>query len=572
MSALRHSATACAFLTVLAVGVGCTGRSSEQAQVAEAGHGPPNVLLIVADDMGYTDVGAYGGEIPTPRIDALATEGVMLTQFHATPNCAPTRAALLTGVDYHRTGLGSMGELITDNQRGEPGYEGHLNDRVVTVAELLRDKGYRTWMAGKWHLGAQPGQRPFSRGFDDTFVLLAGGASHWSDNTPLTPGKPSPYSVNGELLNALPEDFYSTTAYADRTIEWLQSTGGDDRPFLAYLAFTAPHNPLHAPAEAIARFRGRYDEGWDVLRERRLRRLHELGLTPASVPVFGRPDWIRGWDELTEDQRESRARDMEIYAAMIEELDAAVGRVVDHLKASGEYDDTLIFFLSDNGASRTTILDYAALGGEMGDFLESFDNTLDNRGLPGSSTDIGPGWAWAASAPFRLMKGYVAQGGMQVPAIVKLPRSTRSAGSRNHAFTHVVDFMPTVLDAAGLSYPTTWEGREIEPLDGRSLLPLLEGGDAEGFANREMGFELYGLRAYRRGSWKALRFPEPYGSGEWQLYDLASDPGDVHDLASEEPERLEELIEAWQAWSKEYGVIEPDRPVGYARTPRAGSF
>ncbi len=522
--------------------------------------------------MAYTDVGAYGGEIPTPRIDALAAEGVMLTQFHATPNCAPTRAAMLTGVDYHRTGFGSMGELLTDNQRGQPGYEGYLNDRVVTVAELLRDGGYRTWMAGKWHLGAKPEQRPHSRGFDDTFVMLAGGASHWVDNTPLIPGKPSPYSINGELLDELADDFYSTTTYTDRTIEWLQSGKGDDRPFFAYLSFTAPHNPLHAPPEAIERFRGRYEKGWDVLRAQRLKRLQELGLTPPTAPVFDRPGWIRGWDELTAEQRENRARDMEIYAAMIEQLDTAVRRVLDHLKASGEYDDTLILFLSDNGASRTTILDYAALGGEMGDFLESFDNSLDNRGLPGSSTDIGPGWAWAANAPFRLMKGYVAQGGMQVPAIVKLPGSRANAGSRNHAFTHVVDVMPTVLDAAGLSYPATWEGRDVAALDGRSLLPLLEGAGDETFATREMGFELYGMRAYRRGPWKALLLPEPYGTGDWQLYDLASDPGEVHDLATEELERLEELVEAWQRWSEEYGVIEPDRVVGYARTPRPGSY
>ena len=382
----------------------------------------PNVLLIVADDLGYSDVGGFGGEIPTPTLDRLAAEGVTLADFHATPNCAPTRAALLSGVDYHRAGLGTMTEVAAPNQQGKPGYEGHLNDRVTTIAELLRDAGYHTYMSGKWHLGFKdPSMRPFARGFEQTFALLAGGASHWQDNTPLIPGKPSPYARNGELLDELPDGFYSTMAYTEQMIEFIQADRSDDKPFFAYLAYTAPHNPLHAPEETIEKYRGRYDEGWDALRERRMDRQRELGLIPDGAPVGARPEWILAWDELTDEQRQQRARDMEIYAAMVDLLDQAIGRVLDNLRESGQYDNTLIVFLSDNGASRTTILDYAALGGEVAEFLEGFDNSLDNRGLPGSSTDIGPGWAYAANAPFRLMKGYVSQGGMQVPALVKLP-------------------------------------------------------------------------------------------------------------------------------------------------------
>jgi len=541
---------------------------------ADEQHGPrrPNVLIIVADDLGYSDVAGFGGEIPTPALDRLAKEGVTLTGFHATPNCAPTRAALLSGVDYHRAGLGTMTEVEAPNQHGKPGYEGHLNDRVTTIAELLRDEGYRTYMAGKWHLGHEdPSMRPFARGFEQTFALLAGGASHWQDNTPLIPGKPSPYARNGELLGELPEGFYSTMAYTEQMIEFIQADRSDQKPFFAYLAYTAPHNPLHAPKETIEKYRGRYDEGWDALRERRIDRQRELGLIPDGAPVGARPEWILAWDDLTDEQRQQRARDMEIYAAMIDLLDQAIGRVLDNLRQSGEYDNTLIVFLSDNGASRTTILDYAALGGEVAEFLEGFDNSLDNRGLPGSSTDIGPGWAYAANAPHRLMKGYVTQGGMQVPALVKLPGAMDTAGTISHAFTHVVDVMPTVLEATGVEYPASYRGREIHSLDGLSWMPILNSGSDERFAGREMGFELYGFRAYRNGDWKILRLAQPYGTGEWQLYRLDEDPGEVRDLAGAQPDKVAELVEAWQRWALEYGVVEPDRPVAYAKPPRPRS-
>jgi arylsulfatase A-like enzyme len=534
--------------------------------------GQPNVLLIVVDDMGYSDPGVFGGEVPTPNIDRLAAEGVQLTQFHATPNCTTTRAALLSGVDHHRTGHGTMGELIAPNQRGKPGYEGHLNDRVVTMAELLGDAGYHTYMTGKWHLGFEdPASRPFARGFEQTFTLLAGGASHWQDNTPLIPGVTSPYARNGRVLDDLPKGFYSTNAYAEKMIEFLTADRSDGKPFFGYLAFTAPHNPLHAYEETIAKYRGRYDAGWDALRERRVQRLRERGLIPKDVPTGARPEWILAWEDLTEQQKRGRARDMEIYAAMNDLLDQAIGRVLDHLRESGQYDNTLIVFMSDNGASRTTTLDYAALGGETAAFFENFDNSLENRGLPGSSTDIGPGWAWAANAPFRLMKGYVTQGGMQVPAVVKLPGKMSAAGSSSSAFTHAVDIMPTVLEATGVDYPKSRAGRALHPLDGHSWRPMLRGAGAESFAEREMGFELYGLRAYRRGPWKALQLHEPYGSGAWQLYRLDADPAEAHDLATKHPRELADLVDAWNRWAAEYGVVEPDRAVGYAKPPRSGS-
>jgi arylsulfatase A-like enzyme len=549
---------------LIAFGTGCGGDAHEPRR--------PNVLLIVADDLGYSDVGSFGGEIPTPTLDQLAAEGVTLANFHATPNCAPTRASLLSGVDYHRSGLGTMTEVAAPNQEGKPGYEGHLNDRVITIAEVLRDAGYHTYMSGKWHLGFKdPSLRPSSRGFEETFALLAGGASHWQDNTPLIPDKPSPYSRNGELLDELPDGFYSTDAYTEQMIKFIDADRSDDEPFFAYLAYTAPHNPLHAPAEAIEKYRGRYDDGWDALHDRRVARMRKSGLIPDGAPVSARPEWIMAWEDLTDEQRHERARDMEIYAAMIDLLDQAIGRVLAYLRESGQYDNTLIVFLSDNGASRTTILDYAALGGEVAEFLDGFDNFLTNRGLPGSSTDIGPAWAYAANTPLRLMKGYVSQGGMQVPAFVKLPGAMATAGTISHAFTHVVDVMPTVLETTGVEYLATYRGRDIHPLDGLSWLQSLEAGSDEPFADREMGFELYGFRAYRRGHWKVLRLAEPYGTGEWQLYRLDEDPGEVRDLAGKHPDKVAEMVEAWERWALEYGVVEPDRPVAYAKAPRPRS-
>jgi arylsulfatase A-like enzyme len=534
----------------------------------------PNILLIVVDDAGYSDIGCYGGEVPTPHIDRLAREGMQFTQFHVTPNCAPTRAQLLSGMDHHLAGLGTMGEVVSPNQKGKPGYEGYLNFRIASLAEVLRDAGYHTYMTGKWHLGAkEPEMRPHGRGFEETFAMLAGGASHWADNRPLIPGKASPYARNGKILKELPKDFYSTKDYTDRMIEYIGVHKDDGRPFFGYLAYTAPHNPLHVPKKYIAKYKGKYDMGWDALHETRLKRIKQLGLVPESTIAHPRPEWIKAWTALTDEKKKSRARDMEIYAAMIDYQDESIGRMFDYLKEIGQYENTLIIFFSDNGASKTGLEDYADLGvGEIADFIESFDNSLKNRGLPSSYASIGPGWAYAANTPFRLMKGYVAQGGIQVPCIMKMPGRTPNAGSRIDAFTYVIDLMPTLLEVAGVEHPGSYRGREVLPMQGRSLLPLLKGGPDAAFAVREQGFELYGMRAYRKGDWKALRLPKPYGNGEWQLYNLADDPSERDDLAARHPERVKGLAEAWNRYATENGIVEPEKPVGYAKPPKQGLF
>jgi len=555
--------TAAILLIFAAALTGCNQDALPQRQT-EAAPSRPNILLMVADDLGYSDVGAFGSEIATPNIDALAAEGVMLTQFHVSPNCGPTRGAMMTGVDPHRAGLGGNHEVAAPNQKGQPGYEGYLRKDVVTIAELLRDVGYHTYMTGKWHLGADS-NNPASRGFEKSFALLNGAASHWADQGAIIPGATTRYISDGQMVEDLPEDFYSSAWYTDQLISYIDAGSGDDAPFFAYLSFTAPHNPLHVPRKYIDKYRGRFDAGWDELAAERLARMRVLGLAGESQLPQPRPEWVIAWDELSPEQQAARSRDMEVYAAMIDYVDESIGRVLDYLRLSGEYDDTLIVFMSDNGPSRTSIMDYLAIGGEGGEFFNQFDNSLDNKGLPGSSTDIGPGWAFAAATPLRLFKGYVAQGGIQVPAVIKLPGNMVNPGSRTDHFVHVMDLMPTFLAVAGADYPQIYNGESIVPLQGESLMPLLRGDQSSKVSPRELGWSAYGMDAYRKDNWKILRLPEPYGNGDWQLYDLAADPGELHDLALEFPERTKSLAGAWKSYAEFNGVIQPNVATAYAK-------
>jgi arylsulfatase len=467
--------------------------------------------------------------------------------------------------------MGGNPEVAADNQKGVPAYQGFLRDDVVTLAEMLRDVGYHTSMAGKWHLGHDARNLPGGRGFERSFALLNGAASHWADQTALIPGSRTHYTENDQPVDELPADFYSTTVYTDRIIDSIDESAADDRPFFAYLSYTAPHNPLHAPDEAIEQYRGLYDAGWDALAAQRAGRLRELGLLGESQIPRPRPEWVLAWDELTTEQQAARSRDMEVYAGMIDYMDQSIGRVLQLLREIDEYDNTLIVFMSDNGPSKTAILDYIALGGEAAEFFGNFDNSLENRGRPGSSTDIGPGWAYASATPLRLFKGYVAQGGIRVPLIVK-PAGSLGQAQRVDTVVHVMDLMPTILELAGVRQPAQWHGVDVAPIQGRSLVELLEGGHHPSWMERGLGWEAYGMDAYRRGPWKVLRLPPPFGNGDWQLYNLAEDPGEVRDVAAEHPDLVAELELGWTAYAEANGVIHPETPVAYARPVANGKF
>ncbi len=518
--------------------------------------GRPNILLIVADDLGYSDIGPFGSEIATPTLDTLARDGLMLTGFHVLPTCSPSRSVLLSGVDNHRAGLGTMGEMKTKEMEGNPGYAGYLNFEVAALPEVLKAAGYHTYMAGKWHLGSEEETIPHARGFEETFILVPGGGSHWSDRLPTTPApwNEMTYRRNGKVVESLPDDFYSTKDYTDHLLEWIEKDHGDGKPFFAYLSYTAPHDPLHAPREYIDKYKGMYDEGWDSLRETRLEGLKALGIVPEAAHTFPRLPSVEAWSDLSAEDRQEYARDMEVYAAMIDYMDGQIARLVAHLKKTGEYDNTLILFFSDNGANGTRL---SAYPGQTEEHVNSFDNVLENRGLPGSFVEPGPGWAQASMTPGRMFKAFTSEGGIRSPFLVKVPGQPVNAGAMNHSFFHLRDIMPTLLDAAGVSPPKEFGGRNLQPLQGRSVLNLFEGETQTAYAGAEMvGYELFGMKAYFEGNWKILWMPEPFGKSEWELFDLSQDPGELNDLSSEHPDRLDSMIALWEQYKADNGVLD----------------
>ena len=357
----------------------------------------PNILLIVADDLGFTDLGSFGGEIETPKLDALAHSGLRLANFHTSPLCAPTRAMLMSGTDDHPAGLGTQENLVTDKQRGKPGYEQHMTDKVVSVATLLRDGRYRTYLSGKWHLGLTPALSPGARGFERWFALLQGGGSHF-DESGISPRDPMvTYLDQGEKVS-LPEDYYSSDFFTSRLIDMLVADTGQKQPFFAFLSFTASHWPLHAPDELIDKYAARYDDGYDVLRQRRIERAIELGLFEPDISVSPTVTHLAPWSDLAPDQRTLESRKMAVYAAMIDRLDWNVGRLVDFLEQSGLQDNTVVIFISDNGAEGTLMEAYPSFVPWL---AENYDNRLENIGRQGSFASLSPGWAHAANGPLR---------------------------------------------------------------------------------------------------------------------------------------------------------------------------
>jgi arylsulfatase len=531
----------------------------------------PNILLIVADDLGQADLGSFGGEIETPNLDRLAYDGLRFSSFHTAPACSPSRAMLLTGVDAHRTGLGNLAEELAPNQQGRPGYEGQLNGHVVTLATRLRDAGYRTFMTGKWHLGATADTVPAARGFDHSFLLATGGASHFADMQPAYAPTPQAkakanYWEDGRRLDALPPSFhYSSQFYVDRLIDYLDADPAATQPFFAYLAFTAPHWPLQAPEAAIARYAGRYDAGYDDLARRRLARQQQLGIVPADAVLAERAPRGRPWATLTASERRTAARAMEIYAGMVDELDRHTGRLLEHLRHRGLLENTIVVFLSDNGAEGHD-LDETWPAEHFPDIRHTIDATHDfsfeRMGRPGSYTFYGPDWARASAPALRLYKGFPTEGGIRTAAFLHYPAALPRARIVDDD-TSIRDLAPTLLDLAGVPWSgASRQGQAVEPITGRSLLPLLRG-QSRILPERVTGIELMGKRAIQAGSWKLVHIPRPHGSGDWQLYDLRTDLGERHDLARELPDKLTELRAYWDAYARDNQVILPDWVSGY---------
>ena len=566
MKPVRLSAFA---ITLLCSLVACSGPGSDTSGSADS---RPNVLLIVVDDVAFNDLSLLGSEIRTPNIDALAREGVFLTNFHTSPNCSPTRAMLFSGTDSHNAGLGNMFEDLAPNQEGHPGYEGYLNFQVAALSELFLEAGYNTYMTGKWHLGLTRETSPAARGFEKSFAPLQGGAGAFSNMLPIVgPGK-SLYRVNGEQLDTLPEDFYSTKFYTELMQEYIGADLDDGKPFFAYLSYTSPHWPLQAPQESIARYKGVYDAGYDSLVEQRLQNLKDRGLVDAGVEPFPRLLDERPWDELSPEEQRYQARIMEIYAAMVDDVDVYIGRMIDYLKEIGEYENTIIFFMSDNGPEGHAMehsFPEVAVWAE-----ECCDNSYENIGNADSYVWLGPNWARAGNTPLRMFKGYTSQGGVRAPAFFHYPRAMQRAVMNDSIIT-VKDVMPTLLELAGIEHPGAgmFQGREVIAMEGRSVVPVLTGARA---AIREpgdfMGWELFGKQALRQGDWKILYVPSipsrdvrlpVLKPGQWQLYNLADDPAEMNDLAHTNPEKLQEMLALWEQYTQEINFIYPDTLTGY---------
>lgn len=543
------------------------------------GSGRPNILIILADDLGYSDIGAFGSEIRTPHLDALASEGLRLTNFHVTQLCSTTRANLLTGADHHLVGIGSLVDLKLPYQNDEPGYEGAFNGKARTIAQLLRDAGYHTYMAGKWHLGASG---PQSWGFERSLALE--GLLGYSNNFGPTPGlenSADPVLFEDGVPASLPAGKFTADHYVDKLIEYIDAQRGDERPFFAYLPVQTPHWPLQAPDAYLDRYRGVYDVGYEEIRAARIARQKELGVIPADfephatspigIPSYGIPGPLihRPWNLLLPQERAQEARNMEVFAGMVENLDDNVGRLLGHLRSIGAYDNTLVIFLSDNGADGN---------GYPIPPSGHLDNSLDNYGRQGSFLYRSVGWGEVGSAPFRQFKGFTAEGGISSPTLVKPPRSFAFGnGAALHALATALDVAPTILEVAGIADPgTLYEGREVAPLEGKSLLPLLQGRQAAVHtADDVFAGEVYNHRYVRRGPWKITRTDAlPFAAGllanqDWQLYNVEEDRGETRLLArrsvsssaapvaDEYSAVFDQLLEDWQNYVQRVGVALP---------------
>ena len=509
--------------------------------VTRAADGPPpprpNIVVVLVDDMGFSDIGCYGSEIATPNLDRLAAKGLRFTQFYNAGRCCPTRASLLTGLDAHQAGVGHM---TADD--GVPGYRGRLNDQCVTLAQVLQTAGYFTAMSGKWHVGQGHGVTPWTRGFDVSLNAPAGGFySALDSNFNLW--------LNGRKLAAdapeLPRGWYSTDLWTDYAVRFVDQGIAAKKPFFLYLAYNAPHFPLEAPADEIAKRRGSYKVGWDKLREQRHAKQIKLGVVSQSWPLSPRPEPVRAWDAVPPAEQDRFDHIMSIYAAAVSHMDAAVGRLMDTLRDRGVADHTLVLFLSDNGGNAESGPDGRLEG--------------DHPGGPRSVVFEGASWATLSNTPFRRYKHFNHEGGIATPLIVSWPERVRMPGDLYPVPGHVVDVMATCVDVAGATYPKTFHGQPIQPMEGRSLVPAFDGRPIERDA---LYWEHEGNAAIRVGDWKLVRAGR---GGDWELYDMAADRTELHDVAQGHADVARDLLAKWRAWAKRANVT-PD-PAAKRRGP-----
>ena len=518
----------------------------------------PNVVMILVDDSALMDFGVYGGEAQTPNIDALAARGAMFTQYRTSPLCSPTRAMLLTGLDNHKTGIATIPEILPAEQEGKTGYSMALEPSVLTIADRLRDKGYRTLMSGKWHMGEEANEMPQNHGFDRSFALAASGADNWEDKSYIPYYADAPWFEDGVEVS-LPEDFYSSNFIVDKMVSYLEETDSS-KPFLAYLPFQAIHIPVQAPPEFTAKYKGRFDEGWHVLRAERHKRAQELGFIRRGAPLAPMPDDAREWDVLNVETRALYAARMEVNAGMLDAMDHHIGRFVSYLKDKDQYKNTIFVITSDNGPEPNRGDHDLRLGLWMK--LNGYNIDLGKIGEKGSWGFIGTEWALAAASPSSLYKFYATEGGIRAPLIMAGPGIEPS---RIHSPAMVTDVAPTLMDMLGIS-PAV---QGYIPMTGRSLLPILKGKAQSVYVDDDIrAIEVSGNSALYKGDYKILRSILPVGDGKWRLFNLAEDPGETKDLSTEQPQILQNMLAHYEDYAAEMGVL--DMPDGYDSVKQIG--
>ncbi len=520
----------------------------------------PNIVLVLADDLGFSDIAPYGGEVSTPNLTALAEAGIKFTNYHTAASCAPSRAMLLTGVDSHRNGVPNIPEAIPPEQGIHAHYAGTLNRNVVTVATLLQDGGYHTYLAGKWHLGKEVDQLPSRRGFERTVALADTGADNWEQKPYIPIYEKANWFADGEVMT-LPDDFYSSRFLVDKTIEFIDSNSDSGSPFFAYVSFQAVHTPVQAPQEFIEKYEGVYDEGWRVLREQRLETAIALGIIPDDTSMVSMSS-TEDWDSLSAEEKKFQSKRMAVYAAMIEAMDYHLGRLILHLREIGEYENTIFIFTSDNGSEASGSRANAGSLAKMAQALQGYSTDYETLGLKGSFNSIGPSFASAAASPLAYYKFYSGEGGMRVPLIIA-GESISPEQSKTNAFSFVTDLTPTILELCQVNQPgERYGGRLVEPIIGRSLVSILDNKTEQVYSAYDtVGYELAGNAALFQGDYKLVLNRGPLGDDNWHLFNIVVDPGETSDLAISMPDKRQSMISAYERYARVNQVLPV--PEGY---------
>jgi arylsulfatase A-like enzyme len=529
----------------------------------------PNILVIMGDDFGFSDLGVFGSEISTPNLDQLGKEGKILTNYYTHPVCSPARSTFLTGVDNHIAGIGTMYENIAPNQVNKTGYETFITDRVVTVAEILRDAGYDTLLSGKWHLSGKVYHEdtgPTDRGFDQSFTLLESGANHFTYG-PYYPGGTATYIDNGKIVEKPNGTQFSNEFYTDKMIEFIKKSKENNKPFFGYLAFQVAHTPFQAPSDYIKKYEGVYDAGWDKIREKRFEKQKEFGIWPANMSLPQSYPTFTDWNALPKDEQKQRSQIFAAHSAMIEDMDYNIGKLIQFLKDTGQYDNTLIMFTSDNGGSEPSDspVVIATLEGANEKEVEEFKAAGFSEGfdaIGGKDSYWGYGWQGAvmSNTPHSGVKSTMFNGGLKPPFVIKEPHTTNTSElDIVKEFVHVSDMTPTFLEYANATHPgSEYKGKQVSPMMGKSIKPLLENTVKEIHLDDEIiSAEMFGNRAVFMGDWKARNNIFPIGDGQWKLFNIKHDIREATDLSKEHPNILKKMVSAYDKYAQNVGIIEP---------------